>query len=147
MLSGQLILLVRNPWSPLGCKWCVKIKTLALLSTHTTFALLLSTSDRYELLPHYHQVPGLIDVDLHSRSPGKSPTALKSRQRRNVERKKPTLPMFLSSDPSMGRTVKPQSCNIIRLHVQFSYEVSEIKAIHHRLGAEWGKPGPAQPYL
>lgn len=47
----------------------------------------------------------------------------------------------------MGRTVKPQSCNIIRLHVQFSYEVSEIKAIHHRLGAEWGKPGPAQPYL
>lgn len=49
--------------------------------------------------------------------------------------------------PSRRRTLKPQSCKIIRLRVQFSYEVSEIKAIHHRLGTKFGKPGPAQPYL
>lgn len=33
-------------------KWRVKIKTLALQSTHTTFALLLSTSDRYGHYSH-----------------------------------------------------------------------------------------------
>lgn len=40
------------PRRTLWYKWHVKIKTLALQSTHTTFALLLSTSDRYGHYSH-----------------------------------------------------------------------------------------------
>ena len=97
------------------------------------------------------RAPRPLRKTLTSRSPAGSPTVLKVRKSPLVARCS-ILPflarrVFAPRPFHGGGPLKPQSCNIIRLHVQFSYEVSEIKAIHHRLGTEFGKPAPAQPYL
>ena len=101
--------------------------------------------------PGFTWNPRPLRKTLTSRSPAGSPTVLKVRKSPTVDRCS-ILPflarrVFTPRPFHGGDTLKPQSCNIIKLHVQFSYEVSEIKAIHHRLGIGFGKPGSVQSYL
>lgn len=112
-----------------------RIKTPARPSTHHLYC---RTSDT--------------DLDSGSGPPVGSPAALEGeRQRPNGDRAHSRLSDKAPPAPSRhpGHAPKPQFCKIIRLHVQFSYEVSEVKSDSSQAprGIGDSRPGPARPHL